>query len=124
MRDDCLSDDQLRRILVCGDSREALDRHAEGCGFCKERLAQFTTERPPLTTSMTGAWSDTPDPDGEGQATDTGATPAGPEFPPIPGYTVLRVVGQGGMAVVYEAREHELRRTVALKVIRPGHSSA
>src|SRR6266849_4189282 len=34
-------------------------------------------------------------------------------------YQVLRVLGQGGMGAVYQARDQELDRTIALKVIRP-----
>ena len=35
-------------------------------------------------------------------------------------FRIVRVVGEGGMGVVYEARQEEPSRTVALKVIRPG----
>src|SRR5262245_32196982 len=38
-------------------------------------------------------------------------------------YRVLRVVGEGGMGVVYEAEQDHLRRTVALKIIKPGLAS-
>lgn len=38
-------------------------------------------------------------------------------------YDVVRLIGQGGMAVVYEARQENPSRTVALKVMRPGFSS-
>jgi serine/threonine protein kinase len=34
-------------------------------------------------------------------------------------YSIIRLVGRGGMGEVYEAYEHRLRRTVALKVIAP-----
>jgi hypothetical protein len=38
-------------------------------------------------------------------------------------YRILRRVGEGGMGVVYEAQQGQPRRTVALKVIRPGLAS-
>jgi serine/threonine protein kinase/tetratricopeptide (TPR) repeat protein len=35
-------------------------------------------------------------------------------------YRILRLVGQGGMGIVYEAEQEQPRRTVALKVIKSG----
>ncbi|QIK37858.1 SUMF1/EgtB/PvdO family nonheme iron enzyme [Caldichromatium japonicum] len=37
----------------------------------------------------------------------------------IPGYTILRELGQGGMATVYLSRQDRLGREVALKVMKP-----
>src|SRR5262249_30004587 len=49
---------------------------------------------------------------------------SGPSMSWLPGtigrYRVLRLVGEGGMGAVYEAEQDQPRRTVALKVIRPG----
>src|SRR5215471_14320434 len=39
-------------------------------------------------------------------------------------YRILRVLGEGGMGVVYEAEQQQPRRIVALKVIKPGLASA
>ena len=39
-------------------------------------------------------------------------------------YRLLRLLGEGGMGVVYEAEQEQPWRTVALKVIRPGHATA
>lgn len=38
-------------------------------------------------------------------------------------FRILRKIGEGGMGVVYEAEQDNPRRTVALKVIRPGVAS-
>lgn len=51
------------------------------------------------------------------------AEPIGP-LPVVPGYEFIRVIGHGGMGVVYEARQIELRRTVAVKMISGRHLPA
>src|SRR5215510_3381720 len=38
-------------------------------------------------------------------------------------YRILRLIGEGGMGAVYEAEQDHLRRTVALKIIKPGMAS-
>jgi serine/threonine protein kinase len=38
-------------------------------------------------------------------------------------YRVLRLLGEGGMGIVYQAQQEQPRRTVALKVIKPGLAS-
>ena len=46
------------------------------------------------------------------------------KLPALPDdYQIERVIGQGGMGVVYLVRQHSLHRDVALKVLRPGEQA-
>ena len=42
--------------------------------------------------------------------------------PSVPGYELLEVIGEGGMGVVYRARQENPPRTVAIKFIHPIHA--
>ena len=39
-------------------------------------------------------------------------------------YAILRVLGSGGSAVVYAAHDRELKRDIALKLLRPGRADS
>jgi formylglycine-generating enzyme required for sulfatase activity/tRNA A-37 threonylcarbamoyl transferase component Bud32 len=53
------------------------------------------------------------------RAISTHLTPGeGREYPDVPGYEVLGILGHGGMGVVYRARQLKANRLVALKMIR------
>ncbi len=58
------------------------------------------------------------DPDPEGLAPDLarGQAPQIHDYPAIPGYQIVRELGSGGMAIVYEANQLGLNRRVALKM--------
>lgn len=49
-----------------------------------------------------------------------GATHAGSMPPAVGRYRIIRLIAEGGMGAVYEAEQEQPRRTVALKIIKPG----
>lgn len=55
------------------------------------------------------------------------AAPGAAAEPPLPEaigeFRVLRVLGRGGMGVVYEAQQRNPERRVAPKVVLPGHAT-
>ncbi len=55
-----------------------------------------------------------------GEATETATKPPTAAGRTIGGYRILRVLGEGGMGIVYEAEQPDPRRPVALKVVRGG----
>src|SRR5262245_27243857 len=138
----CPTPDQLRRLLAeqLGDEERAdVEAHVEGCAACEETLAELAGDATGLPPISRRSVRFEPAPEfldqlrhglhasdsSVGGVTRTGALapehPAGESTcPAVNGYDVTRVLGRGGMAVVYHARDLKLRRPVALKMIRAG----
>jgi len=82
--------------------REApeLEEHLSECPLCRERSAEIRSEIDLIAAGAVPAEIPVPDRIGD--------------------YEVRRLIGEGGQALVYEAEQPELRRRVALKVLKGG----
>ena len=101
-----LCDEQISRLLrdtLPDDELIQAEAHLWQCPDCRDALRRRTEPMPDLPPL--GA------PRSEGAASQSA-------LPAVPGYEILGELGRGGMAVVYQARQLQPNRIVALKMIR------
>src|SRR6266550_667351 len=104
----CPSVDALQEFIASPDSgdRDTIREHLESCSTCRDRVTALASDqnRGWQDTTVAAATSD----DAEVMAPDT--------F--VGRYRVIKLLGKGGMGVVYVAHDPELDRVVAVKVLR------
>ncbi len=97
------------------DEPSCMHRGDPFCSFVVRRLAHDTHDASSALTDTTDVVRG-PEP----AFAPPVVTAADDSLPPtIGGYTVVRLIGQGGMGRVYLARDEQLRRDVAIKVLHP-----
>jgi WD40 repeat protein/anti-sigma factor RsiW len=120
----CVSDHDLK-AFVLGELPErlaaAVARHLELCPGCDERARRWDDLADGAIQALRGAAATPTLPHNHSADPETDPSAAAPAEPSdLPGFTLLAELGRGAGGVVYQARQHQPERVVALKCLRDG----
>ncbi|MCA9672079.1 MAG: serine/threonine protein kinase [Myxococcales bacterium] len=121
MSRDCLGEQTLLLLMhgqLAEEARGEVEAHVDGCPVCRRAIAALACSSSPSSDGF----ASTIDARGEHSASAGATEPLASDLAPgthVEHFRVERLLGRGGMGEVYLARDTQLDRWVALKVIRP-----
>jgi len=109
--------DRLARQAVDDQECRQLESHIRECPRCAEEYTEFKNDAKFLENAEHDLRAALVSPETVTTAMHTPGSTTPEHLPRVEGYEINRVLGRGGMAVVYEAVQAKLDRPVALKLL-------